>query len=46
MASQYANILASNEEYTPYVDAKNKAGVVKAGSFELFFTITFRDDFM
>ena len=29
------NILASNEQYTPYVDAKIKAHVVKAGSFEI-----------
>ncbi|RVW50294.1 Serine/threonine-protein phosphatase 7 long form-like [Vitis vinifera] len=30
-----ANRLASNEEYTPYVDAKIKANVVKAGSHEI-----------
>ena len=29
------NILASNEQYTPYVDAKIKAHVVKVGSFKL-----------
>ena len=29
------NILSSNEQYTPYVDAKIKAHVVKDGSFEL-----------
>ena len=29
------NILASDEQYTPYVDAKIKAHVVKAGSFEI-----------
>nr|CAN82232.1 hypothetical protein VITISV_005122 [Vitis vinifera] len=32
---QCANQLASNEEYTPYVDAKIKANVVKAGSHEI-----------
>ena len=32
---QSANRLASNEEYTPYVDAKIKANVVKAGSHEI-----------
>ncbi|RVW34841.1 Serine/threonine-protein phosphatase 7 long form-like [Vitis vinifera] len=32
---QCANRLASNEEYTPYVDAKIKANVVKAGSHEI-----------
>ncbi|RVW84511.1 Serine/threonine-protein phosphatase 7 long form-like [Vitis vinifera] len=32
---QGANRLASNEEYTPYVDAKIKANVVKAGSHEI-----------
>ncbi|RVX00847.1 Serine/threonine-protein phosphatase 7 long form-like [Vitis vinifera] len=30
-----ANQLASNEEYTPYVNAKVKANVVKAGSHEI-----------
>ena len=29
------NILASDEQYTLYVDAKIKAHVVKAGSFEI-----------
>ena len=29
------NILASNDQYTLYVDAKIKAHVVKAGSFEI-----------
>ena len=29
------NRLASNEQYTPYVDAKIKAHVVKAGLFEI-----------
>ncbi|RVW24835.1 hypothetical protein CK203_105100 [Vitis vinifera] len=33
---QSANRLASNEEYTPYIDAKIKANVVKAGSHEIF----------
>ncbi|KAL6313700.1 hypothetical protein AAG906_010118 [Vitis piasezkii] len=32
---QGANRLASNEEYTPYVDAMIKANVVKAGSHEI-----------
>ncbi|RVW66259.1 hypothetical protein CK203_066390 [Vitis vinifera] len=32
---QCANRLASNEEYTPYVDAKIKANVVKARSHEI-----------
>ncbi|RVX02949.1 Serine/threonine-protein phosphatase 7 long form-like [Vitis vinifera] len=32
---QCANRLASNEEYTPYVDAKIKANVVKMGSHEI-----------
>ena len=32
---QGANRLASNEEYTPYVDAKIKANVVKVGSHEI-----------
>ncbi|RVX16705.1 Serine/threonine-protein phosphatase 7 long form-like [Vitis vinifera] len=32
---QGANRLASSEEYTPYVDAKMKANVVKAGSHEI-----------
>ncbi|RVW89682.1 hypothetical protein CK203_036407 [Vitis vinifera] len=32
---QGANRLTSNEEYTPYVDAKIKANVVKAGSHEI-----------
>ncbi|RVW42730.1 Serine/threonine-protein phosphatase 7 long form-like [Vitis vinifera] len=32
---QGANRLASNEEYTPYVDAKIKANVVKTGSHEI-----------
>ena len=32
---QGANQLASNEGYTPYVDAKIKANVVKAGSHEI-----------
>ena len=32
---QCANRLASNEEYTPYVDAKIKANVVKVRSHEI-----------
>ena len=32
---QSVNWLASNEEYTPYVNAKIKANVVKAGSHEI-----------
>ena len=32
---QGANILTSDEQYTPYVDAKIKAHAVKAGSFEI-----------
>ena len=32
---QSYNILASDEQYTPYVDAKIKANVVKARSFEI-----------
>ena len=32
---QGANRLASTEEYTPYVDAKMKANMVKAGSHEI-----------
>ena len=32
---QGANRLTSSEEYTPYVDAKMKANVVKAGSHEI-----------
>ena len=32
---QSYNRLASNEQYAPYVDAKIKAHVVKAGSFEI-----------
>ena len=32
---QGTNRLASNEEYTPYVDAKIKVNVVKAGSHEI-----------
>ena len=32
---QSANQLASNEEYTSYVDTKIKANVVKAGSHEI-----------
>ena len=32
---QSTNQLASNEEYTSYVDAKIKANVVKAGSHEI-----------
>ena len=32
---QGSNILASDKKYTPYVDAKIKAHVVKAGSFEI-----------
>ncbi|XP_010660151.1 uncharacterized protein LOC104881478 [Vitis vinifera] len=32
---QGANRLASSEEYTPYVDAKMKANVVKVGSYEI-----------
>ena len=32
---QVTNKLASDEQYTPYVDAKIKARVVKAGSFEI-----------
>ena len=31
------NKLAKNEQYTPYVDAKIKAHVVKVGSFEIVF---------
>ena len=38
------NILASDEQYTPYVDAKIKAHVVKAGSFEM--VLYGQDDFM
>ena len=33
---QCANQLASNEEYTPYVDVNNKANLVKVGFHELF----------
>ena len=32
---QSANRLASNDEYTPYVDAKIKAKAVKVGSHEI-----------
>ena len=32
---QSYNILTSNEQYTPYVDDKIKAHVVKASSFEI-----------
>ena len=32
---QSSNKLASDEQYTPYVDAKIKAHVVKTGSFEI-----------
>ena len=32
---QGANRLASNEEYTPYLNAKIKTNVVKAGSHEI-----------
>ena len=32
---QSYNILASDEQYTPYVDAKIKANVVKARSLEI-----------
>ena len=32
---QGANILASDEQYTPYVDAQIKARVVKARSMEI-----------
>ena len=32
---QGANILASDEQYTPYVNAQIKARVVKAGSMEI-----------
>ena len=31
------NRLASEEQHTPFVDAKSKAHVVKAGSFEIVF---------
>ncbi|RVW59762.1 hypothetical protein CK203_096384 [Vitis vinifera] len=41
---QGANRLASNEEYTPYVDAKIKANVVKADLMRLFYMITSKDD--
>ena len=34
-SDQGANRLASNEKYNPYVDAKIKANVVKAGSHEI-----------
>ena len=34
-SEQGVNRLASNEEYTPYVDAKIKANVVKTGSHEI-----------
>ncbi|RVW86625.1 hypothetical protein CK203_045684 [Vitis vinifera] len=43
---QGVNQLASNEEYTPYVDAKIKANVVKAGSHEIVYMITSKDDYM
>ncbi|RVW88172.1 hypothetical protein CK203_042858 [Vitis vinifera] len=43
---QGANRLASNEEYTPYVNAKIKANVVKAGSHEMFYMITSKDNSM
>ena len=33
---QGANRLASDEQYTPYVDAQIKARVVKTGSMEIF----------
>ena len=32
---QFFNRLTSDEQYTPYVDAKIKAHVVKVGSFEI-----------
>ena len=43
---QCVNRLASNEEYTPYVDAKIKANVVKADLMRLFYMITSKDDSM
>ena len=43
---QGANRLASDEQFTPYVDAQIQGCVVKARSMELFFTITYRVDFM
>ena len=43
---QSANRLASNEEYTPYVNAKSKVNVVKAGSHEIVYIITSKDDSM
>ena len=36
-SEQGYNILASDEQYTPYVDARIKEHVVKARSFELVF---------
>ena len=35
-SEQGVNRLASNEEYTPYVDVKIKANVVKEGSHDIF----------
>ena len=43
---QGANRLASNEEYTPYLNAKIKVNVVKAGSHEIVYIITSKDDSM
>ena len=43
---QGVNRLASNEEYTSYVDAKIKANVVKADFMRLFYMITSKGNFM
>ena len=43
---QGANRLASNEEYTPYVDAKIKANVVRRDLMRLFYMITSNDNSM
>ena len=43
---QSVNRLALNKEYTPYVNAKIKVNVVKAGSHEIVYIITSKDDSM
>ena len=43
---QCANRLASNEEYTPYVDAKIKANVVRRDLMRLFYMTTSKDNSM
>ena len=41
-----ANRLASNEQFTPYVDARFRVVLLRLVRWKLFSTITFRVDFM